>query len=451
MESGEIFSVRILRLQDEERFDEMESTGRIRLCAADQSIELFFMRPQRLKAEAGARLRLILMKTGRLVEISMRQGVGPGLVFLLASLIGAGRPAALAQPRTELKIGVIATLSRLGEFQGRQALRGVEIAKDELEKDPGAVKISTIIEDSQADPTRAVSALNKLVAFDRTKFIVGDSWNSTTVPLLPLVNREKVLLVSPAAALTQLSADDYFFRTMPSLSLMMGKLAQFAYGALGLRRIGILFQENPFGIEHKQLFVERFTALGGSITAAEPVEMTSSDVRGQLLRLKKTGPDGILNLHASGPPIGLVVRQGRLLGLSSQWLTHFGAEDVNLWRDYGAEIDHLYYPYPCTAAADGVSPFAWRYQARFGEMPDLIAGNAYDAVMLIASAVKSVGPDPAAVKQHLLSNEDYAGAFGRVRFDGNGDVQRSIIIKDLQRGRGIIMPEAGSACGEPAA
>ena len=355
-------------------------------------------------------------------------------------------PKAQAETPTKVKIGVIATLSRLGEFQGQQTIRGVQIAQEELQSENSSIAISTVIEDSQADATRAVTALKKLLEQDSIRFIIGDSWSSSTVPLLPLINQRKALLISPVAALNQLTADDFFFRTMPSVSSMTDELSRFAFETLKLRRIAIIYQQSPFGIEHKDYFTTQFQSLGGLVVTAEPIETFATDVRTQLIKMKQTHPDGFLNLNASGPPIGLVVQQANQLGISTTWLSHFGAEDPHLLEQYGSAIDKLYYPYPCTYQGQQTSQFIKRYEAKYRESADLVAGNAYDAIMMLVRAIAKVGVDPRAVRTALLADKSYVGAFGPIRFDRNGDSERVITTKLISNGRNIIAPQTRQDC-----
>lgn len=338
-----------------------------------------------------------------------------------------------------IEIGVIGTLSKLGQYQGQQQNRGLEIARDEINEKGGIndKRIEFVVEDSQADPATAVSAFRKLVSGDGVKFIIGDSWNSTTVPLLPIADESGVLLISPVAGLDQLSADDMFFRTMPSVTTMMEELAKYAYTNLGSRRVGIIQQQNPFGEEHAVAFTKRFEELGGEIVVMEEIALTATDVRTELTKIAAVNPDTILNLHTSGPPIGLVMRQAQELGIEARWLSHFGAENIPLLEQYGDVVEGLIYPYSYDAksAELSVRKFVTVYQARYGELPDLTATNAYDALQVLALAIEEAGDSPSSVAERLLTIRDYEGVSGTFSFDENGDVQKPILVKAIQNGQ----------------
>ena len=131
-----------------------------------------------------------------------------------------------------LKLGVVGTLSGFGSFYGQQELRGVELAVDEINAEGGInnKKIELTVEDSASNPTTSVSVIQKLINVDKTSFVIGDSWTSTTVNMFPITNENKVILISPIASLDELSEDDFYFRTVPTIRDMMKPLAEYEIG-----------------------------------------------------------------------------------------------------------------------------------------------------------------------------------------------------------------------------
>lgn len=366
---------------------------------------------------------------------------------LLAAVLFAAFIAPANAEIPSIKIGVIAPLTGIGDYQGRQALRGLELANEEAK-----IPVKLIVEDSQADPKQAVSAYKRLVHSERVAVIIGDAWNSSTVPLLPLSTKDNVLLISPAAGLDQLSLDDLFFRTMPSTSAMMDSLARYARCVMHISTVSILYQDNPFGLEHRDYFRSSFEKLGGKIPAAESFKLNDTDLRAQLLRVSRHKPEAILNLHASGPPLGLMIFQGKALGINTHWLSHFGAENSDLVKQYPKEVAGLTYPYQDYSEEPSAKRFRTVYQQRFGELPELIAANSFDALKVVLEALRETGKlEPDSIKKYLLSKEFFDGAAGRFRFNRLGDVEREIAIKRIVDGsfQGLgTAPSLGSLAHE---
>lgn len=363
-----------------------------------------------------------------------------GLIALVVLVIGAwyyiSKPkVAEGEP---VRIGVIATLTGVGAYQGEQSLKGLEFARDEINASGGinGRPIELVVEDSATNPTTAVSAINKLISVEKVRYIVGDSWTSTTAALVPIANEQGVILVSPLATLDTLAADDYFFRTMPTTNSMMEALSEYAYSELGARRAGILRQATPFGVEHARDFETIFRILGGEVVVEEEFDVASSDVRTQITKVKAANPDVVFNLHATGPRVGLLIEQAKELGLETRWIGSWGSENGALLSEYGSIIEDLVYPYPYDAesAETAVRNFAAAYMRKHDEVPDLSVASSYDALRILVSVLKNSDGSADDVKTRLLLIRNYRGASGAISFDENGDVQKSILIKQIKGG-----------------
>ena len=82
-------------------------------------------------------------------------------------------------------------------------------------------------------------------------------------------------------------------------------------------------------------------------------------------------------------------------------------------------------------AASGTS-FVRRYQAATGTYPSPVAVDAYEAVRLVAQAVRKAGPNRARVRDHLSSTRDVAGVSGNISFDVQGNNRAEVRLVRLQ-------------------
>lgn len=331
-----------------------------------------------------------------------------------------------------LKLGVVGTLSGFGSFYGQQELRGVELAVDEINAEGGInnKKIELTVEDSASNPTTSVSVIQKLINVDKTSFVIGDSWTSTTVNMFPITNENKVILISPIASLDELSEDDFYFRTVPTIRDMMKPLAEYVYST-GARRVGIVQQQTQYGEEHTLDFKEEFERLGGTIVSIEKVSLSQADVKSELVKVNSQNPDTIFNLHTSNAMLGLLMKQAKELDINVTWIGSWGSENQPLINTHANAAEGLTYPFPYRAKD---SEFSIAYKAKYGEIPSLTAANSYDAVKVLTQAIAEVGEDPVKVKEYLTSNT-VAG----LTFDQNGDVKKPIIIKQIKDGEFVVI------------
>lgn len=361
--------------------------------------------------------------------------IGIIVVVLIASIV------MFSVPREEqtIKIGVVGVMSGFGAYYGQQETMGLELAKEEINEAGGinGKQIELIYEDSEANSQKAVSSVQKLINVDGVDYIIGDSWVSTTAVMVPIINQEDVILISPLALLDELSQDDLFFRTMPNTKDMTKPLAEYAYNEMGARKVAIIQQQTSYGEEHTRDFTEYFEELGGEVVGVETISLTEQDLKTQLIKFKEKNPDTIFNLHASSASIGLVIKQAIELDIDVNWIASFGAENSPLIQQYGDIAEGLIYPYPYDSESEvsSVKSFVNAYKNKYGEIPDMTSSNSYDSLKLLAIAIEEGGDSPEDVKDYLLNVKDYQGGSGVISFDVNGDSKKPIFIKTIQNGR----------------
>jgi branched-chain amino acid transport system substrate-binding protein len=91
--------------------------------------------------------------------------------------------------------------------------------------------------------------------------------------------------------------------------------------------------------------------------------------------------------------------------------------------------------------------FVRAYREQYHEEPDGNAALAYDATMLLASAIEKVGTSRTAIRDWLAglsSEEAHAGVTGPIAFRESGDViGRGIVITRVRRGALAVERGAG--------
>ena len=99
-------------------------------------------------------------------------------------------------------------------------------------------------------------------------------------------------------------------------------------------------------------------------------------------------------------------------------------------------------PFAASDPRPEAQAFVKAFQERFKRTPDGNAALAYDATMLVASAIEAVGTDRRAIRDHLAGlTEDTAfpGVTGSIRFREDGDpVGKGIFITRVRRGDLVV-------------
>jgi branched-chain amino acid transport system substrate-binding protein len=364
------------------------------------------------------------------------------VVIIIAILIIVGFNSAPKNEET-IKIGVIASLTGPGAYLGEQFVDGLQIALTDINNNGGidGKKIILIIEDSQTDNTTALTAAKKLVEIDGVKIILGDSWNSTTLTVLPYTNEKKVILFSPNASLNAFTKDDYMFRLMPTTAELVKPLALYLKNA-GVKTIAFARVNTAFTQEYYLDFKSEFENIGGSVIADEEFSSPGLDVRSELVRIKNTNPEAIFNIHNSGPSIGLLISQANQIGIKTKWLSTWATENGALLEQYPKEVEGIIYPFMYDESDSVISKnFANRVR-EMDKTADFYIASGYDILNIVSEVISETkSTDGDILKNSLLKIKNYEGASGNIGFDQNGDVSRNVFIKTVKDGQFVRMEQ----------
>ena len=72
--------------------------------------------------------------------------------------------------------------------------------------------------------------------------------------------------------------------------------------------------------------------------------------------------------------------------------------------------------------------FVRRYQLATGRLPSPVAAEAYDAVRLVAQAVREAGPNRARVRDEIATARNLAGVSGSITFDNQGNNRTKVYV-----------------------
>ena len=317
---------------------------------------------------------------------------------------------------TPIKIGAIFILTGQGANWGRHAKQGAELALQELNTAGGinGRQVTIVHEDNQGDnPAQAVSALQKLMTQD-INIVLGPNWSPSGLAVAPIACQNNVLMISPSLGIADFNEQcDFLFNTWPhdaTLSTHLGK----SLFAQGFKRIAILGSHQVWEETQAIAVKKAFETAGGTVVAFELPAGDQADFKTELLKISQATPDALVVQFAQEH---IIAKQMRELGMH----VPIFAPLIDQERITGAQgaLEGAVSFTSFTPTED----FTKRYASTFGEQPDIGATGAFDAVMLLATAMKTTNTtDPTTLKNHLNSLKEWNGTSGLLTFDGKGGV-----------------------------
>jgi ABC-type branched-subunit amino acid transport system substrate-binding protein len=290
------------------------------------------------------------------------------VALLLSVLSGCG------SSKKELKIAILAPLSGPVPTFGIGTRDGALLAIDEWNAKGGVLgrTIVPIVEDSQCTPDPAVNAANKVIDQDKVHYIVGEVCSSASIPVSEVVNKKKVVQISPTSTNPKVvrfedgTVKPFTFVACFNDDTQGKAIAEFSMDTLKAKTAFIMYdQANDYVKGLAEYFEKYFTAAGGYFTN-----------------------------HYSPYEERPIV--------------------VNFVKKYGDKYKN----------ADGTPV-----------LPDALAALAYDATNMLLQAIKDAGKDDATKVAEALAKGKFDVVSGEVTFDAFHTPIKPVTVVEVREDR----------------
>lgn len=337
----------------------------------------------------------------------------------------------------DIVVGEFASLTGSEATFGINSSNGVELAKEEINNAGGLLggrKIKIIIEDDQSKPGQPSSAVKKLIASDKSIAILGEIASSRSLEAGPICQEAKIPMISPGSTNPKVTeVGDYIFRVCFIDPFQGTVMAKFTLDTLKLKKVAILTDvRNDYSVGLTKYFKEYFTAHGGTIVSERSFSGggTDKDFRAQLTSIKAAQPDAIF-VPGYYTEAGLIAKQARSLGIKVPLMGGDGWDSPKLSEIGGSAIQGCYFSTHFSPQDKNpkVQDFVKKYNEKFKAMPDGMAPLGYDAMMILAEAIKTAGStDGVKVRDALASVKNYEGVTGNITIDEKRNATKSAVV-----------------------
>ena len=342
--------------------------------------------------------------------------------------------------KESIKIGFVGDLTSSMSELGINGRNGVLLAVEECNSNGGidGCLIKLITRDDKHDEEQALK-VDQLLIKEGVAAIIGHMTSSMSVKVLPLINKEKIVMISPTTSkLSQL--DDYFIRLIP-YDQTNSYLAEYAYQRLGLKIVYDL-SNVAFSMMVRDDFTKEFESMGGKIVFSK--SFTSGpevDYINMIKMLLDPKPEGLL-IIAGALDTAMICQHIRMSGSQIPVMHNGWAGTKELIQHGGPAIEGIIFPimYNKDSQEKSFIQFKNRYKKRFGQDPDFASVYAYEAALLLINAL-SESTNPAKLKDIILKQAKLDGLQGEITFDKYGDAQRKTSIVKIKDGRIIKLDE----------
>jgi branched-chain amino acid transport system substrate-binding protein len=357
----------------------------------------------------------------------------PAMLSAAAALIVATQAGA----QEKLKIGLLTTLSGPPAALGVQQRNGFQLALKTLGNKLGGREVELLIQDDELKPDVAVGKAKAYVERDKVDFVVGPIFSNILQAMLKPVTDGGAILISPNAGTSNFAGKECnpnLFVTSyqnDQVHEVLGKYAQ----DKGIKTTFIMAPNYQAGKDSLAGFKRYFK---GEVVDEVYVPLNQLDYSAELSKIAAASPQAIFVFLPGGMGVNFV-KQFRQAGLADKimFLSAFTVDESTLPAQQDAALGFFG---GANWAPDLDNPqnkaFVAAYLKEYNAVPGSYAFQAYDAALLIDSALKATGgstADKAAVRA-AMAKADFVSLRGKFRFNTNHyPIQDFYLVKVAKR------------------
>ncbi len=311
---------------------------------------------------------------------------------------------ASAQPQgvsdSEIVVGTVQDLSGPLAGYGKEARLGMQMRVDEVNAAGGIYgrKIKFVVEDHGYDPRKAQLAAQKMVQQDKIFAMIGSIGTAPVMAMMPLMLERNVLSLWPLTGaretyeplhrLKYSLTESYYEQVRTALPLLVKQN--------GYKRVGVLYQDDEFGLEVLRGAEAGLKPLGMQIVDKASYKRGATDFSSQIAKLRASNPDLIVLGTLVRETVGAIAEARKngwsdvafvgTTGLYTHLIHKLGGKTMD--GLYGVSISLI--PYADDQSKE-VRDWAASYKARFNEDPAIFSTYGYYYMDAFVQAAQKAG------------------------------------------------------------
>jgi len=365
----------------------------------------------------------------------------------------------------EIRIGALFPITGHGANAAKREAIGVQAAIDVINAQGGVggVPLKMYLEDTASNPQEGVNALRKLAADQKVLAIVGPHYSSVAESTFPMGNRLKIVQIAVASSKPGLSEANrpYAFRNTITEDKVADAVVREFKKRYNIKKVAIItdIKDAVARSVGMQVLPPAFKAHGIEIlTGDNPVTFQTNDTQftAQITKLKSLKPDGI-GMGALGPDALNIITEARRQGMNQPFMSTAPVHEGDLPQKGGKAVEGTFSGSCWSPQLD--TPESKRFVEAYGktqkkmftseftETPDYYPVFAYDAVFMIAEAIKKAGvtnkpddltQDREKIMKYFTNLRDFKGVASK-GFNEAGDGIKDVLVDEIKGGRWVLI------------
>jgi branched-chain amino acid transport system substrate-binding protein len=375
----------------------------------------------------------------------------------VAAVMGMTLAVGVATAEDTIKIGAFFDLSGPAANIGTPTKLVADMLVDKINKEGGVngKKIELVIGDTEGDPSKAVNIAKKFIYKEKVAAIIGPTSTGTGMAVKKIVHEGKIptfMTVGGDPVIMggeKLGPFDWVFKSPQRSSVAVGRLYTYLKDK-GMTKIALLTASDGFGKDGAQWLTKLAPDFGVTVVAQESFGPKDTDMTAQLTNVKNAGPQALV-VWTIGPAGAIVSKNKAQLGIDLPLFQCHGLPDPKYIELAGKACEGDRMPATKLMVADSlpdsdpqkavILEFVHLYNDVYGynkQFPiNTHSGYAWDAIMMVANAMKTAGVEAEALRTAIEQTKGYVGISGVYNLtaeDHNGLGVDSMVMVQVKNG-----------------
>ena len=327
-----------------------------------------------------------------------------------------------------IKIGAILSVTGPTAFLGVPEANTLEMLVEAINADGGVNgdMIELIIKDSAGQKEKAVSYAKQLIEEEKVFAILGPTRTGSTLAIKSLCEKSGTLLISCASSKKIVDpVAQYVFKTPQNDSLAVRKIME-DMKKNNITKIAVAVGGTGFGKMGKMYSEEIAPEYGISVVATEVYAPNVTDLSSLIAKWKGNSEIQAVINWSIVPAQTILAKNMRQAGWDVPLYLSHGFGNIKYVEVGGKAVEGVIFPAGRLLVAeelDDAHPqkkvlvdYKRDYETKFSEPVSTFGGHAYDAMMILIQALKTVGTADSAKVRDTIENMTFIGTGGVFKF-----------------------------------
>jgi branched-chain amino acid transport system substrate-binding protein len=216
-------------------------------------------------------------------------------VFLIGLSLGA--QSLIAAEKPPIKVGLLLPYTGPAPFQAKGINDGVELYMDEIGKKAGGRAIQLIKEDTEFNPSVALTKVRKLVEEHKASFIVGPVSSAVALAIHDYIRKQNTVLINPCASARELTSPEKWgeniFRLVETSDQGNYPMGKWMIQNTKHRNVVLAGPDFTAGYDNARAFKASFEQAGGKVIKEVYPKLGTMDFASYLAGMDVQGADAV--------------------------------------------------------------------------------------------------------------------------------------------------------------